>query len=122
MEGNIARNKRRRRRKRGLRKTIRGTPERPRLTVFRSAKHIYAQIIDDFGGITLCEASTRSKGVRDEIENGGNIVAAKMVGKALAERALAKDVKTVCFDRSGYRFHGRLKALADAAREAGLGF
>ena len=122
MEGNIARNKRRRRRKRGLRKTIRGTPERPRLTVFRSAKHIYAQIIDAFGGITLCEASTRGKGVRDEIENGGNIVAAKIVGKALAERALAKDVKTVCFDRSGYRFHGRLKALADAAREAGLGF
>ncbi len=122
MEGNIARNKRRSRRKRGLRKTIRGTPERPRLAVFRSAKHIYAQIIDDFDGITLCEASTRSKGLRDEIKNGGNIVAAKVVGRTLAERALAKDVKNVCFDRGGYRFHGRLKALADAAREAGLGF
>lgn len=122
MEGNIARNKRRKRRRRGLRKTIRGTPERPRLAVFRSAKHIYAQIIDDFGGITLCEASTRGKELRDEIQNGGNILAAKMVGKALAERALAKDVKSVCFDRGGFRFHGRLKALADAAREAGLGF
>ena len=122
MEGNIARNKRRSRRRRGLRKTIRGTPERPRLAVFRSAKHIYAQIIDDFDGITLCEASTRSKGLRDEIKNGGNIGAARVVGRTLAERALAKDVKNVCFDRGGYRFHGRLKALADAAREAGLGF
>lgn len=122
MEGNIARNRRRIRRKRGLKKTIRGTPERPRLTVFRTARHIYAQIIDDHGGVTLCEASTRNKELRDEIANGGNIVAAKTVGKTLAERALAKDVKNVCFDRSGYRFHGRLKALADAAREAGLGF
>ncbi len=122
MEGNIARNRRRIRRKRGLKKTIRGTPDRPRLTVFRTAKHIYAQIIDDRGGITLCEASTRNKELRDEIVNGGNIVAAKAVGKTLAERALAKDVRNVCFDRSGYRFHGRLKALADAAREAGLGF
>ena len=90
--------------------------------MFRSASHIYAQVIDDQQGVTICEASTRTKGVREEIPNGGNVAAAKVIGKAVAERALAKDVKTVCFDRNGYRYHGRLKALAEAAREAGLGF
>jgi large subunit ribosomal protein L18 len=108
------------RRKRGIRKRIRGTGERPRLCVFRSAKNIYAQIVDDDRGITVCEASTRSKDLQGQIKCGGNVAAAKIVGAALAERATAKNVKAVCFDRSGYRFHGRVKALADAAREGGI--
>ena len=95
---------------------------RPRLAVFRSAKHIFAQIIDDERGVTLCEASTRSTGLRESIGYGGNIPAAKAVGLALAERARAKNIETVCFDRGGFRFHGRVKGLAEAAREAGLRF
>ena len=90
--------------------------------MFRTAKHIYAQIIDDEGGITLCEASTRGRDLRGEVKYGGNVAAAKLVGAALARRALAKDITTVCFDRNGYRFHGRVKGLAEAAREAGLRF
>lgn len=113
---------RRLRRRRGLRKRLRGTGVRPRLTVFRSLDHIYAQIIDDELGVTLCEVSTRSKDLRGSIKSGGNIEAAKLVGSALAERAKAKNVTTVCFDRNGYRFHGRIKGLADAAREGGLTF
>jgi len=113
---------RRRRRKRGIRKGLRGTSECPRLTVFRSDKHIYAQVIDDDRGATVCEASTRSKDLRDRISYGGNIAAAKVVGAALAEKAKAKGITAVCFDRNGYRFHGRVKGLADAAREAGLEF
>jgi len=113
---------RRLRRKRGMRKRIRGTHERPRLSVFRSSKHTYAQIIDDESGVTLCEASSRSRDLRSQIPNGGNIGAAKIIGKALAERAVAKQITTVCFDRSGFRYHGRLKELADAAREGGLSF
>jgi large subunit ribosomal protein L18 len=112
--------KRRLRRKRGIRKRVYGTSVRPRLTVFRSLKHIYAQIVDDDRGVTLCEASTRSKALRDNIACGGNITAAKIVGTALAERAKAADIEAVCFDRNGCRFHGRLKALAEAACEAGL--
>jgi large subunit ribosomal protein L18 len=114
--------KRRVRRKRGIRKRIHGTDERPRLTVFRSLKHVYAQIIDDDSGVTLCEASTRNKDLRSNLKEGGNIAAAKIVGEALAERAKAKNIVTVCFDRNGYRFHGRIKALAEAAREGGLKF
>lgn len=110
------------RRKQGIRKRLYGTGEKPRLTVFRSAKHIYAQIIDDERGVTLCEASTRDKTLREKIGNGGNIAAAKTVGAALAERAKEKNIETVCFDRNGYRFHGRVKGLADVAREAGLKF
>ena len=113
---------RRLRRKRGIRKLIRGTSDRPRLTVFRSLKHIYAQLIDDDRGITLCEASTRSKELQDKAAKGGDIAAAKMVGTALAERAKAKGIVQVSFDRNGYRFHGRIKGLADAAREGGLSF
>ncbi len=113
---------RRLRRRRGIRKRVRGTSERPRLTVFRSGKHIYAQIVDDDAGLTVCEASTRSKQLRDQIESGGNVAAARTVGAALAERAKAKDIDRVCFDRSGFRYHGRIKALAEAAREGGLGF
>ena len=90
--------------------------------MFRTAKHIYAQIIDDEGGITLCEASTRGRDLRGEVKYGGNVAAAKLVGATLARRALAKDITTVCFDRNGYRFHGRVKGLAEAAREAGLRF
>ena len=122
MESSELRRKRRLRRKRGIRKGVYGTSERPRLTVFRSLKHIYAQIIDDQRGVTLCEASTRNKELRDGIADGGNIAAAKSVGAALAKRAKEKNVEQVRFDRNGYRFHGRLKGLADAAREGGLSF
>ena len=113
---------RRARRKRGLRKRISGTSERPRLSVFRSAKHIYAQIIDDLAGVTLCHASTKCKALRDKIDNAGNRAAAAIVGAELAVRAKAKKIETVCLDRNGFRFHGRVKSLADAAREAGLKF
>ena len=113
---------RRDRRKKGLQKRIRGTTERPRLTVFRSLENIYAQIIDDTSGVTLCSASTRDKELRGQVKKGGNIDAAKAVGAALAQRAQTKQISAVCFDRNGYKYHGRLKALADAARESGLKF
>lgn len=113
---------RRRRRKRGIRKRLYGTAERPRLSVYRSLKNICAQIIDDEAGVTICAASTDSKELRDQIKYGGNVEAAKVVGAALANLALAKNVRSVCFDRNGFRFHGRLKGLADAAREGGLQF
>lgn len=122
MEGCQVGVKRRLRRKVGLRKRLRGTAERPRLTVFRSAKHMYVQLIDDDRGATLCEASTRNKGLRDGIGYGGNVTAAKAIGTAIAEQAKAKNIETVCFDRNGYRYGGRVKGLADAAREAGLKF
>ncbi len=114
--------KRRLRRKRGIRKVVHGTGERPRLTVFRSLRHIYAQVIDDDCGVTLCEASTRSKELRGEIKDGGNMEAAKIIGTALAQRAKDKNIEAIRFDRNGYRFHGRVKTLADAAREGGLKF
>ena len=114
MKGKNIRLARRVRRRRGIRKRLYGTGSRPRLAVFRSAKHIYAQIIDDERGVTLCEASTRSKELRENIPYGGNVAAAKAVGVALAERAKEKNIKTVCFDRGGYRFHGRVKSLAEA--------
>ncbi|MGB2987526.1 MAG: 50S ribosomal protein L18 [Phycisphaerae bacterium] len=122
MGSSTVKTQRRVRRKRGIRKRIRGTNERPRLTVFRSLKHTYAQIIDDERGVTVGEASTRNKDLRDQVTDGGNIAAAKIVGAALAERAKAKNIETVCFDRNGYRFHGRVKGLAEAVREAGLKF
>ncbi|MGM0507897.1 MAG: 50S ribosomal protein L18 [Fusobacteriota bacterium] len=102
--------------------SVRGTSERPRISVFRSAKNIYAQIIDDKKGITLVSASTVDKELSANVENGGNIEAAKLVGSKLAERALKKDIETVVFDKSGYLYTGRIQALADAAREAGLKF
>jgi large subunit ribosomal protein L18 len=95
---------------------------RPRLTVFRSSKHIYAQIIDDAKGHTLAAASTMEDGVKDGLKTGADKAAAAAVGKAIAERALKANVKDVVFDRGGYMFHGRVKALADAAREGGLNF
>ena len=103
-----------------IRKTLSGAPERPRLAVFRSLKHIYAQIIDDEAGKTLASASTQDKDLG--IKYGGNIEAAKQVGKLVGERAKKAGVETVVFDRGGHRYHGRVKALADAAREAGLTF
>lgn len=109
---------RRERRKKRVRKNIYGTAETPRLTVFRSLKHIYAQLIDDDQGQTVAEASTRSPELKDSY--GGNKAAAAKVGKLLGEKALAKGISRAAFDRNGFRFHGRIKALADAAREAGL--
>lgn len=105
-----------------VRKKISGTPECPRLCVFRSNTNIYAQVIDDTNGVTLVSASSLDKDVKSASANGGNIEAAASVGKLVAERALAKDVKEVVFDRSGYLYHGRVAALAEAAREAGLSF
>lgn len=101
-----------------IRKKVRGTAERPRLAVFRSLNHIYAQVIDDGSGKTLATASTIEKSLG--LKTGGNIDAAKAVGKAIAERAQAAGVSSVVFDRGGYVYHGRVKALLDATREAGL--
>ncbi len=108
------------RRKRGLRKRIFGVPSKPRLTVFRSAKHIYAQVVDDLSGRTLASASTNEKAGRTEA--GGNCKGAEVVGAALAQRALGAGVTEIVFDRNGFRYHGRIKALADAARKGGLKF
>ena len=110
------------RRKTGIRKRVSGTSDRPRLTVFRSSKHIYAQVIDDHGGHTLVAASTLHDDVKGDLKHGANIAAAKAVGKAIAEKAKAAGVSKVAFDRAGNRYHGRVKALADAAREGGLQF
>jgi large subunit ribosomal protein L18 len=101
-----------------IRKKVRGTAERPRLAVFRSVNHIYAQVIDDKSGRTLATASTTEKGLG--LKTGGNVEAAKAVGKAVAERAITAGVSSVVFDRGGYLYHGRVKALIDATREAGL--
>jgi large subunit ribosomal protein L18 len=101
-----------------IRHRVKGTPERPRLAVFRSVKHIYAQVIDDSKGHTVVAASSSEKKSSD----GGNLAGAKSVGKLVAERAKDKGIKAVVFDRGGYLYHGRVKALADAAREAGLEF
>jgi large subunit ribosomal protein L18 len=99
-----------------------GTSGRARLSVFRSSKHIYAQLIDDLKGLTLVSASSIEKPMRDGGKTGANIAAAKAVGKMIAERAKEKGIKDVVFDRGGYLYHGRVKALADAAREGGLNF
>jgi len=101
-----------------IRSRVHGTGERPRLAVFRSVKHIYAQVIDDSKGHTIAAASSTEKNAA----NGGNLAGAKSVGKSVAERAKEKGVKAVVFDRGGYLYHGRIKALADSAREAGLEF
>ena len=112
---NIARLKRHKR----VRAKISGTPECPRLDVFRSAKHIYAQIIDDVNGVTLASASSLDKAIEGY---GGNVAAATAVGKLIAERAKAKGIENVVFDRGGYLYHGRVQALAEGAREGGLNF
>ena len=108
--------------KRRIRGRVSGTTARPRLNVFRSNAEIYAQIIDDVKGETLVAASSLEKTMRDSIKAGGNVDAAKAVGKLIAERALEKGLKDVVFDRGNYLYHGRVKALADAAREGGLNF
>ncbi len=105
-----------------VRKKIKGTPERPRLNVFRSLNHIYAQIIDDTTGVTLVSASTIDPALKGKVEFGGNKEAAKEVGKLIATKATEKGIKQVVFDRGGYIYHGRIKELADGAREAGLDF
>ena len=110
------------RRRRHVRSKVVGSAERPRLTVFRSSKHIYAQLIDDQTGSTLASASSRTKYIAASLAYGGNIKASQVVGKKLAEQALAKGITKAAFDRGHYRYHGRIKALADAAREGGLKF
>jgi large subunit ribosomal protein L18 len=102
-----------------IRRKLSGTPQRPRLAVFRSVAHIYAQVIDDIEGRTIVSASSVDKGGKT---NGGNVAAAKSIGKLVAERARDKGIKSVVFDRGGYQYHGRIKALADAARAGGLEF
>ena len=111
------------RRKQRVRTRVRGTSERPRLSVFKSARHIYAQIVDDTTARTLVDASSLSKEIRPGMQGkGGNKVGAAMVGELIAKRATGKGIKTVVFDRNGFLYHGRVKVLADAAREHGLEF
>lgn len=117
-----SRNDRRVARHQRVRKDLYGTPEKPRLCVYRSNKNISVQIIDDVNGVTLASASTLDKELKGQIEYGGNKEAAKMVGEAIAKRALDKGIETVAFDRGGFLYHGRVKELADGAREAGLKF
>ena len=105
-----------------LRRKVAGAAARPRLNVFRSLNHIYAQVVDDASGRTLAAASTLDKEVRTAVKNGGTVAAAKNVGQAVAKRAKAAGITRVVFDRGGYAYHGRIKALADTAREAGLEF
>lgn len=118
----VDRNKKRIERHYKVRNKIQGTPERPRLSVYRSAKHIYAQVIDDATGKTVVSASTADKELREEAAKLNKSDAAKLVGKAVGERAKAKGINTVVFDRGGYLYHGRVKLLADGARESGLEF
>ena len=122
MDRNKKKTIRRGRRKTGIRKRILGMPERPRLSVFRSAKHIYGQVIDDSKDAVLATASTMEPDLRESLKWGGNCEAAAVVGKRLGERSLEKGIKAVFFDRNGLKYHGRVKALGDAAREAGLSF
>lgn len=110
------------RRHQRLRRRVFGTPERPRLNVFRSTSHIYAQVIDDTVGRTLVSASSMDKEVKGALKTGGNLPAAVAVGRLIAERALKASIAAVVFDRGGYRYHGRVKALAEASRERGLKF
>jgi large subunit ribosomal protein L18 len=112
----------RRRRAFRVRKRVRGTPDRPRLSVARSHKHISAQVIDDLAGKTLVAASSLDKDLSGKLKTGANQTAAEAVGKAIAERATAAGIKAVCFDRGAYKYHGRVAALAKAAREGGLSF
>ena len=118
----ISRRVARLRRHKRVRRHVAGTPERPRLNVFRSAHHIYAQVVDDSKGHTLVSASTVDPEVKAQLEGLAKSEQAKVVGKVLAERALDQGIKQVVFDRGGYKYHGRVKALADAAREGGLVF
>lgn len=118
----VSKNDARKKRHNRVRKKVSGTTEKPRLNVFRSLKHIYVQVIDDNSGKTIVAASTADKGLKGSVKTGGNVEAAKAVGAAIAKKAVEKGVKQVIFDRGGYIYHGRVKALADAAREGGLDF
>ena len=121
--GATGRKEARLKRKKRVRKTVRGTAEKPRLSVFRSARHIYAQIIDDDTASTLVGASSMSKDLQSEVaNNGGNCRGAAIVGERIAKQALEKGIKRVVFDRNGFLYHGRVKTLAEAAREHGLEF
>lgn len=110
------------RRHQSIRLKISGTPECPRLAVYRSTKHIYAQLIDDVNNVTLVSASSIDKDLKENLAHGGNIDAAKVVGEAIGKKALEAGIKDVVFDRGGFLYHGRIQALAEAAREAGLNF
>ncbi len=114
--------KSRQRRHERIRKKVIGTASKPRLSVFKSLSHIYAQLIDDTTGKTIIASSTTEKTVNSGLKHGGNVEAAKKVGSSIAERALGKNIKTIVFDRGGYQYHGCIKALAEAAREKGLSF
>ncbi len=105
-----------------VRKNVTGTPDRPRLCVYRSLKHMYAQVIDDVKGVTLVAVSTLDPQVRDQVKNGGNTDAAKLIGTLIAEQCLANGIENVVFDRGGNLYHGRVKALAEGARDKGLKF
>ena len=118
----LSRDAHRRQIHRRVRTRVQGTPARPRLSVYRSLDHIYAQVIDDQSGRTLAAASSIDKATRGALKGGGNIASAKIVGKTIAERSLAAGIQQVVFDRGGYMYHGRIEALANAAREAGLKF
>ncbi len=122
MSNNKSKNDARLKRQMRVRKKVRGTSERPRLNVFKSSRHIHAQIIDDTTGTTLVSASTIAADVKTALDYTGNVEAAKAVGAAIAKKALENDIKTVVFDRNGFLYHGRVKALAEAARENGLSF
>ena len=115
-------NRARLKRKKRIRKKLSGTAERPRLTVFRSSRHIYAQVVDDVRGHTLASASTLEKNFKQDPELKGKINSAGMTGKTIAERVMSKGITQVVFDRNGFRYHGRIKAVSDSAREAGLKF
>ena len=118
---NIKRQARIKRKKR-IRKKISGTPERPRFSVFRSAKHIYAQIVDDTKGVVIVSASTMEKSIRDKNDFDNKVSAAEFIGKLAGERAIEKGISKVVFDRNGFLYHGRVKAISDGARKAGLNF
>lgn len=117
-----SKNESRKARQKRVRKKVSGTPNKPRLNVFRSLKNIYAQVIDDTTGVTLVSASSLEKEISTQLTGTGNKAAARLVGKVVAERAQAKGIETVVFDRAGYIYHGRVKEVGDGAREAGLKF
>jgi len=122
MNKNKAKTQKRLKRKKRVRKVVFGTAQAPRLTTFRSLKNIYAQIIDDETGNTIVSANTMSEKLSDSGKSGSNIDAAKVIGEAIAKKAIEVGIREVKFDRNGYRYHGRVKALAESAREAGLAF
>jgi large subunit ribosomal protein L18 len=105
-----------------IRKKVRGTTQRPRLSIYRSLKNIYLQLIDDDKGLTLCSASTLEKDFKSKMKYGGNIEAARMLSEIMAKRILDKDIKTIVFDRGGYKYHGRTKKIAEGLRDAGIKF